>query len=201
MKVALYARVSTDKQDEELQLPALRDYAGARGWEIVKEYQDKASAKDANRPAWLALRSDCRRGIIEAVLVTKLDRIMRSVGLLVGELRDFERMGISIISLKEGVLDMSTAGSKLQVQILGSVAEWERETISERTREALRAKQRAGVKLGAPRRELPIHTIALMRLEGKPWAEISRLTHIPRSTIMSRSAEIEKEMMKCKESQ
>ena len=50
MKVAIYARVSTKKQDETNQLPRLREIAYSRGYEVFKEYSDEASAKDANRP-------------------------------------------------------------------------------------------------------------------------------------------------------
>ena len=194
MKVALYARVSTRMQDETLQLPALRNYAGLRGWEVVAEFQDEASAKDANRPGWQALRSDARARRFDAVLVTKLDRIMRSVGLLVSELEAFEKWGVQVITLNTGVLDMSSAAGKLSIQILGSVAEWEREAIGERTREALAAKKEQGVKLGRPAKQIPIHKIALLRKEGKTWKEISKITGVPLSTIRTRQTKITQEL-------
>ncbi len=52
MKVAIYVRVSTKKQDETNQLPRLREMAKNRGFEVYREYSDEASAKDANRPGW-----------------------------------------------------------------------------------------------------------------------------------------------------
>ena len=80
-RVEPYARVSTrDKdQDPETQLYALRNYATQRGWEIVVEYVDQASATDLRgRTAWRDLLEQVRTGGIDLVLVTKLDRAFRS---------------------------------------------------------------------------------------------------------------------------
>ena len=77
MKVAIYSRVSTHDQDEQLQVPRLREFCSRLGYEIIQEYSDEASGKNANRPGWKALLSDARRGEFSAVIVTKLDRVMR----------------------------------------------------------------------------------------------------------------------------
>lgn len=84
---------------------------------------------------------------------------------------------------------------QLQARLLAMLAEWEREIISDRTKEGLEARRAKGVKLGRPKLEsFPVHTIALMRLDGKGWAEIAKLTGIPRTTIMGRKGEILLEM-------
>lgn len=80
------------------------------------------------------------------------------------------------------------------------VAEWERDIISERTKEALRAKKEKGVVLGRPSAKLPIHTIALMRVAGKSWSSISLELRIPRSTLKNYRKEIEEECIKVAES-
>lgn len=197
MKVALYARVSTIVQDETLQLPTLRDYAHFRNWEIVGEYTDEASARDANRPGWQALRSDSRLQNFDAILVTKIDRIMRSLSLLVKELEEFGSLGIKIIALNYGVLDMGSASSKLSIQILGAVAEWEREINSERTKEGLQARRARGIKLGRPmKRELPIHKAALCILDGKTWKKTAQIVNVPLSTLRDHKPEILEEMKK-----
>ncbi len=79
MLVALYARVSTKKQDETNQLPFLRNLSANRGYEVYNEYSDEASAKDVNRPGWKALMQDASEHKFDAILVTKLDRVMRSL--------------------------------------------------------------------------------------------------------------------------
>lgn len=80
MIVAIYVRVSTRKQDETNQLPRLREIAKNRGFEVYHEYSDEASAKDANRPGWRGLMEDASKHRFDAILVTKLDRVMRSLG-------------------------------------------------------------------------------------------------------------------------
>jgi len=72
MRVALYARVSTDDkgQDPELQLVPMREHVAARGWELVGEYVDHASAKDLRgRRRWRALLEDARAHQVELVMV------------------------------------------------------------------------------------------------------------------------------------
>lgn len=196
MKVALYARVSTVDQDERLQLPRLRQVAELRGYTVVEEYTDEASGRDANRPGWKALLSDARAGSFDAVLVVKLDRIMRSLRLFLSELEDFQSMHVQLIALDYGVLDPSSASGKLMISFLAAIAEWEREINSERTKAALKAKKDAGIRLGKEPRKLPLHDIALMRIAGKSWTEIADLTDIPRTTINDHRKRIEAEIVK-----
>ena len=190
-KVALYARVSTQDQDETAQLPRLREAAAARGWEVVGEYTDEASGRDANRPGWSELKRDARRRRFSAVMVVKLDRMMRSLKGFMTELEDFRTLGVRVVSLDYGDLDPADPTGQLVIRFMASLAEWEREIISERTKAALHAKRSAGVRLGRPSSELPVQKIALMRSQGMSWTEISKRTGIPRSTIMGRREEIE----------
>ena len=80
MKVALYARVSTNDQGQnpETQLYRLRQIAQARGWEIYKEYIDFASGKNPNRPAFQKLMLDAKAGCFGILFVTRVDRFMPS---------------------------------------------------------------------------------------------------------------------------
>lgn len=184
MIVALYARVSTDKQDEQLQLPRLREYAANKGFKVFGEYSDKASGKNADRPGWKALMSDVYRGEIEAVVVVKLDRIMRSLAQMLEVFETFSNLKVEIITLNQGPMNLTSSMGKLQARLLAMLAEWEAEIISERTKEGLEARKAKGVKLGRhPDKGFPVHTIALMRLEGKSWYAISKLTGIPRTTL------------------
>lgn len=194
MKVAIYSRVSTHDQDEQLQVPRLREFCSRLGYEIVHEYSDEASGKNANRPGWKALLSDARRGEFEAVIVTKLDRVMRSLMQLLDVLQEFEKRRISIITLDQGTIDMSSANSRLQIGIIAMVAEWEREIISERTREALQTKKARGVVLGRLPADFSIHRAALLRIEGKSWTAIAEDLGIPRTTLNNHRKEIEKEI-------
>ena len=194
MKVAIYSRVSTHDQDEQLQVPRLREFCSRLGYEIIQEYSDEASGKNANRPGWKALLSDARRGEFSAVIVTKLDRVMRSLTQLLDVLQEFEKRRISIITLDQGTIDMSSANSRLQIGIIAMVAEWEREIISERTKEALQAKKARGVVLGRVPAKFNVRMAALMRLDGKKWTEIAEKVGVNPSTLKNHKKEIEEEI-------
>lgn len=194
MIVALYARVSTDKQDETLQLPRLRELAAARGYQIFKEYKDEASGKDANRPGWKELMGDASHHRFDAIMAVKLDRVMRSLVALASEMDRLDRYGVSLIC---GDVDVntSTPSGKMQLQLMAAIAEWERSTISVRTKEGLAARRAAGTVLGRRKRQdVPVHRIALMRQQGQSWSQISRTLEIPRTTILERREKIEAEI-------
>lgn len=174
-----------------LQLPRLREAAALRGWEVAGEHTDEASGRDANRPGWAALKRDLRSSGADAVMVVKLDRMMRSLKGFLDELEGFRRMGVRLVSLDYGDLDPSDPTGQLVTRLMASLAEWEREIISERTRSALLEKRRQGVRLGRPSAEVPVHRIALMRSQGMSWKAIAEATGIPRSTIMGHREEIE----------
>ena len=194
MKCAIYARVSTTKQDETLQIPRCEEFAKRQGWEVVQIYQDEASGRDANRPGWKALESDLRRHEFDAIIVTKLDRIMRSLMQLLQIFETFQKYGVMIVTIEQGILDLKSANGRLQVQLLGMLAEWEKELISDRTKEALAAKKAKGIQLGRPAAKLPIHTIALMRVAGRTYGEIGKELNIPPTTIKNYRREICREV-------
>jgi len=194
MKCAIYARVSTTKQDETIQIPRCEEFAKRHEWEVVKIYQDEASGRDANRPGWKALESDLRRHEFDAIIVTKLDRIMRSLMQLLQIFETFQKYGVMIVTIDQGILDLKSANGRLQVQLLGMLAEWEKELISDRTKEALAMKKAKGIQLGRPAAKLPIHTIALMRVAGKTYGEIGKELNIPPTTIKNYRREICREV-------
>lgn len=193
MIAALYARVSTQdgRQDETLQLPRLRELAQARGYTVYREYTDEASGKDANRPGFRDMMADAREHRFDVIMAVKLDRIMRSVVNLDTILQQLDAYGVQLDCLDLGLIDTKTPNGKLQVQLIGAIAEWERETISSRTRDGLAARRARGVRLGRkPRADIPLRTIAALRQSGESWVQIARELHIAKSTIMDRRDEI-----------
>lgn len=194
MRIAIYARVSTNKQDETLQIPRCEEFAKRHGWEVTKIYQDEASGRDANRPAWMALQSDLRRREFDAILVTKLDRVMRSLANLLQVFETLQRYDILLVTVDQGIIDLKSPNGRLHIQLLGMLAEWERELISERTKDALAMKKAQGVKLGRPPTKLPIHTIALMRVAGKTWRKISEELDVAPTTMKNHRREICREI-------
>ena len=152
IKAVGYVRVSTEEQAREgLSLDAqeekIRAYCTAKGWRLVRIYRDEGfSGKDLNRPALQEMLRDLKADGIQAVVVAKLDRLTRSVrdlGYLIDDLFD----GVALASVEES-LDTTTASGRFVLNILGAVAQWERETISERTRNTLRFKRERGEWVG-----------------------------------------------------
>ena len=150
MKVALYARVSTQNghQDPELQLAPMREFAKARGWEMAEPYIDHGvSGAKESRPALNRLMADAKRRKFDGVLVWKFDRFARSTAHLLRALEEFKALGIEFVSLTEGV-DTSTPMGKMVFTVLGAVAELERSLIVERVKAGMRNAKAKGHKPG-----------------------------------------------------
>lgn len=150
--VGVYARCSTkDKdQDAELQLQPMREYANARGWQIV-EYVDYASAADmSGRKAWARLMADVRARRVDHILVWKLDRAFRSSLHTLRTLEDLEHHGVGFQCLTQPV-DTTGPTGRLLLQILAAVAEFEHALIAERVKEGMANARRKGAKFGRPR--------------------------------------------------
>ena len=125
MRAAIYARVSTFDQEPENQLTEIRRYVTARGWTSA-EYVDRgvSGAKD-RRPALDELLKDARRRRFDVVVVWRLDRLGRNLRHLIVLLEELQALGIAFVSLNEGI-DATTPAGKLQMHILGAIAEFER---------------------------------------------------------------------------
>jgi len=181
-KIGLYARVSTSNgQDPESQLLALREYAQARQLEVFKEYVDTISGSESSRPALNQLMQDAKRRRIDAVVVWKFDRFARSTRHLVIALETFEALGVDFISLSESV-DTSTPMGKMVFTIIGAVAELERSLIRERVILGLRRVKAQGKQLGRPRVVVDADRIAALRAEGWSWSMITKELDVSKGT-------------------
>jgi len=182
-QVGLYARVSTNNgQDPEVQLRELREYCQRRGFVIVEEFVDKGiSGSRERRPALDKLMVVCRKRLVDAVVVYRYDRFARSLRQLVNALEEFRALSIDFVSLHEGV-DTSTPNGRLAFGIFASIAEFERELIRDRVRSGLAAAKAKGKTLGRPRVAVEASRVALLRQQGRSWAEITLETGISKGT-------------------
>lgn len=148
LKAVGYIRVSTEEQAKEgvsleVQESRIRSYCEAKDWELVKMYRDEGeSGKDLKRRGVQSLLEDLKGNGVDVVVVLKLDRLTRSIrdlGTLIEDLFD----GVNLASVEES-LDSSTANGRMVVNLLGTVAQWEREIIGERTKAALEYKADQG---------------------------------------------------------
>ena len=151
-RVGIYARVSTNRQCPESQLLPLREYATARGFEIVSEYVDVISGSKDSRPELARLMADAAKRRLDAVAVWKFDRFARSTRHLVTALEQFNALGVDFISLSESI-DTSTPMGKMVFTVLAAVAELELSLIRERVVMGLeRAKAQGKVPRPSPSR-------------------------------------------------
>jgi DNA invertase Pin-like site-specific DNA recombinase len=126
-RAAIYVRVSTSEQDTALQETELRQYAESRGWDCVV-YQDKAQSGAKNdRPALNQMLSDMRRRKFDVMVVWKLDRLARSLKQLLTIGEECRSLGVDLVSLRQNI-DTTLPAGRLTFQILGAVAEFERDT-------------------------------------------------------------------------
>jgi site-specific DNA recombinase len=155
MKVAIYVRVSTAEQAQEgysipAQISILNEYSKAFGYDIYKIYQDAGiSGKDIDgRPALKTLIKDAECKKFNTVLVWKLSRLSRSLLDLLSIVDIFNKHNISFQSYSEK-FDTSTPIGKMLLQLLGSIAEFERNTIAENVKMGLGERFKQGYSKGA----------------------------------------------------
>lgn len=154
MRVAIYARVSTDDkgQDPLNQILQLRDFAQHQGWTVVAEYADELSAKNGKRPGFQAMWKDAEAHRFQCVLFWSLDRLTREGTFATLQyLRRFSNLGIKFKSYTEQYVDSLGIFGEAIIGILAAVAQQERIRISERTKAGLERVRKRGKRLGRPR--------------------------------------------------
>lgn len=175
MRVALYARVSTKKeQDPELQLAPLRDLAARRGFVVVEEYVDVGvSGATERRPALDQLMNDAKRRRFDALFVWRFDRFARSTRHLVNALHEFRHLGIAFCSYSENI-DTSSPLGEAMFNILGALAQLERDIIRERVQAGVERARVRGKRLGRPRRIFHRDQVEKLRVEGLSYRQIGK---------------------------
>jgi DNA invertase Pin-like site-specific DNA recombinase len=141
MKIG-YARVSTDAQDTDLQMDALKRAKCGR------IYQEKASGAKAERPELMRLLDNTRKG--DVIIVWKLDRLARSIRQLIDTTVLLNDRGVELHSLTENI-NTTTPSGKLTFHIFAALAEFERDILRQRVNAGLKAARRRGRVGGRPK--------------------------------------------------
>jgi DNA invertase Pin-like site-specific DNA recombinase len=153
MKAIGYIRVSTEEQATQgvsldAQTEKVKAYASLYDIELIEIITDAGvSAKTLDRPGLNKALAMLEAGEAEALVIVKLDRLTRSVRDLDHLLENYFASRFSLMSVQEQV-DTRTASGRLVLNVLMSVAQWERETIGERTSQALQHKKAQGEHIG-----------------------------------------------------
>ena len=152
-RAAVYARVSTLDQTTENQLAELRRYIEVRGWSAQEYVDEGVSGSTDKRPALNRLLRNAKHRRFDVLVCWRLDRLGRNLKHLILFLEELNAMGIAFVSLAEGI-DATTPAGRLQMHILGAIAEFERDRIAERVRLGLARVRAEGQTLGRPKAPL-----------------------------------------------
>src|SRR5215212_8402700 len=154
MRAAIYARVSTERQERQQtigsQVSALRDWADSQGHALAEAhvFQDEGfSGSRLDRPALDALRDAVRDAAVDVVAVFSPDRLARKYAYQVLLLEEFRRAGCEVVFLHHPISD--DPNDQLLLQIQGAIAEYERAVLAERFRRGKLQKAREGQIIGA----------------------------------------------------
>jgi DNA invertase Pin-like site-specific DNA recombinase len=183
MNVATYSRVSTNKREQkpEVQVQELRRYCKARKLKVTHEIVDRAKGGTDDRQGFKQLLKLVRAREVDAVVVVKLDRLFRSLKHLVNTLSEFEALGVKFIATHDQV-DLTTPAGRMFVQILGSLAEFERELIRERIFLGLDHARRQGKRLGRPKQN-DDQAVQKLRRQGLSYQAIQRSLGVSKGAV------------------
>jgi DNA invertase Pin-like site-specific DNA recombinase len=168
MRIAIYARVSTDKQDTENQLVQLREFASKQGWTVTREYTDYESGSKSDRAQFQQMFADASRRKFDLVLFWALDRLSRE-GVLetLQHLNRLTSYGVGFRSFTEQFFDSCGIFKDAVIAIMATLAKQERVKRSERTKAGLARVRAAGQALGRPARLNGRHSVEIARLRSQ----------------------------------
>ena len=171
-----YARVSTEQQNLDRQLDALRKY----GVDII--YNEKMTGTKRDRPELTKLLDRMTEG--DTVVIESLSRLGRSTKDLIELTELFQSKGVHLVSLKESI-DTSTSTGKLLFTLMSAIAQFERDVIADRTREGLKSARARGRTGGRPKTDPDAVRKAVKLYNTRQYSivEIEELTGGKKSTL------------------
>lgn len=187
-RCALYARVSTGKQDNDNQLHDLREFAERSGWSITEEYVDVVSGSGKKtRPRFEAMMLAASQKKFDVLLFWKLDRLSRQgVRATIEILTKLDGYGVRWRSYQEQYFDSCGAWRDAIISIMATLAAAERVNIGERTKAGLARARRQGTKLGAPRLGLDVGFIRQQQNAGQSLRQIAAKLDCTATTLWRR---------------
>jgi DNA invertase Pin-like site-specific DNA recombinase len=174
LRCAIYARVSTQDQTPDNQLLPLRAFAGARGWTVTEYVDHGISGAKERRPALDTMLKAARSRKLDVIVVTKLDRLARSVHHLLAVAKELEALGVALV-VTDQQIDTTTPTGRFLFTTLGAVAELERDLIRSRVIAGMSRARAQGKHLGRP----AVHAIdtaqaTAMLADGLSLREVAR---------------------------
>jgi len=189
-QTAIYLRVSTAQQTTRSQRADLVRWVKAQGENgQVNWYEDKATGKNMDRPGWMKLQKAIDEGLVNKLVVWRLDRLGRTASGLTKLFEELQAKKVRLVSLMDSI-DLGTASGRLIANVLASVAAYETEIRGERVRSGQAAARAAGKRWGGSRKgrrkkvtDEQVRAIMAMRERGEKIARIARAVSLSRLTI------------------
>lgn len=187
MKIAIYARVSTDGQDTSYQVDDLKEFAGKKEWEVYKVFVDNESGRTGRqtRKGFDAMLTAARERKFELLLIWSLDRFTRE-GMFktISYLQILDACGVRFYSFKEP--DLNTENELVRsilIALLSSLAKIEAQKISERTKSGIARARRNGKIIGRPSKRNYLDDIVALVNDGKTDTAIMEELKLSRNTV------------------
>ncbi|MEM4381645.1 MAG: recombinase family protein [Candidatus Caldarchaeum sp.] len=192
-----YARVSTIKQIEapggiKAQVDKLKRFCQMQGWQLLKVFKDEGVSALDERPSFNQLMKAIANKEADAVIVTRLDRLGRSVLDLVSTVTEFQRQGCQFIAIEQAI-DTTKPEGRLLFNILSAFAEFEREIIRERMLAGRMRAREQGVIDHRPKLNIPLEELKDLYFNRKlSVSACAKYFRCSRMTIYERLKEIRK---------
>jgi DNA invertase Pin-like site-specific DNA recombinase len=177
MNTYAYVRISTDQQSNDRQELILQEHGFNRENSIF--FEEIFTGKTKKRPLLTEMLGKLEKG--DRVVITDLSRLSRSLKDLLEIVEVLNKKECTLLSIKEN-LDLSTSTGKFILNVMGAIYQFERDTLSERTIDSLRAKKQNGVILGRPLAN-DVSAILDLHDQGKKAKEIAQETGININTV------------------
>jgi DNA invertase Pin-like site-specific DNA recombinase len=187
MKIAIYGRISTDKQETENQLIQLRAEAIKQGWEVVLEFIDVCTGGTSDRPQFQALFAAAERKEFDLVFFWSLDRLSREgTETTLRHLRILRESGVGYKSHEEQYLDTTNPFNDTFISFRADMAKEEKKRISARTKAGLALAKARGIRLGQKPVEVNVDQCKQLRSYGLSVRAIAAQLGVSKSTISLR---------------
>ncbi len=151
-RVAIYARVSTDKQQTSNQVLVLKEIAERSGYNIIQIYEDKGisgSKGREDRPALNQMMKDATHRKFDMVMCWSIDRLGRSISHLIEIMNELNELKIDMFFSQQSI-DTTQSSGRMLFSIMGAIGEFEKSLIKERVLAGLDRARKNGTKLGRP---------------------------------------------------
>lgn len=189
LRAAIYTRISTreGKQNSSNQLRQLREYVKKQGWRLVDRiYADQDTGGRPDREQFTALFADAHKGLFEVVVFWSLDRFSREgVYPTLAHLKRLTDSGVNFVSITQEFLNSTGVFRDAIISILATLAQQERQIMSQRTKAGLARAREQGKQIGRPRRTVDLAAVKAYRerFRWRPISSMAKELNIPETTL------------------